>query len=620
MGVSGLNNTTHPNPQPNNLKYYCQKQLNQRRNKLKASMKNQHLLITILFTTIILLSSVNHDLPYEQDQGSKAAKIINLTKTNTIFQPLSQRNFYRDHLFSLYYMLLAVVYKFVGGNIYLVMNMCSVFMGIIFFTSLSILLNKALKTSVLINWIVFFSMPGLTTIFLFGNEVAFSLSFFILSLVSLTLYRQRSGRIFGASFFCASLVCRPDIIFLFPFWLGWLFWIEGDNKPIKQVIMTIFEVVCYLLAISIIYWVIFIRKFEIGPMFYTYNTNIKLFISYITYPFNLTIVIIGVLKLIQLLIKKNKIAFILPLLLLPVFYYIRMLTSYKFALSLAFLFGIPAVMYIDSLKNRGKTLALALICIWYFVSVTPFGIVGFRDGANLYIPSADGAIPSGSYIWFYKYVHDGFYSAKYRSEIESIQQVIQYHRANPEKEIALIGRFNTHFLLSELAASEYYFQIDEWIGKWHKESFPDLPGTHFFMLQRSYLSLEKMPKEVKDKFLVFLETGRIKGLDLDSEEERPFPLVIETGDLVPKNNDPQLASRILFAYQHYDKQGFVQSNLESELFRPTFWIRKGENSAFEPTPIYEDNEWECYQTEIQNSSIWVTELPTIYFSERNPNE
>lgn len=585
-----------------------------------ATSENVQLLLITFLTIIFMAFSVNLSVPFEQDQGSKAAKITYMVKSNTIFEPLSGPRFYRDNLFSLYYIISAIIYKVTGGDVFVVMNLLSVFLGIIFFSSLSVLLHKVIHTSHFTNWVVFISMPILTTTFLYGNEVAFSITFFVLSLVFLSFSQTKWKRMFSALFLCASAFCRPDITLLIPFWIGWYLWIKGYAFSDKRMWCDILELFGSFLATALIYWFFFVRKFELGPLSFDYHTNIKLLLAYMTYPFNLTIVLIGTLSIGLLIVKREKIVLLLFFLTLPVFFYFNNLSSPKYIIGLAFFFGIPTVMFLGRIKFKERFLALALICIWYLTSITPYGMVNFRDGAGLFIPTADGPIPSGSYFWFYRFVREGFYSSKYKGEIESARRMIQYMDENPDENIMIVGRFNDHFLLSELAASPFYTEIPEWMKRWYVDSFPELPRVRYIMPQRAYLSFNNMSAKMQSKFLSFLIEGRVRGIAKTPEEEIVFPFVIEIGDAIPPNTDPNLAGRILFVYKYYKGEGIMNTNIGPEFYSPTYWLKASRSLSIDADTIHEDNEWKCYSSIIPNSQIWVTEMPDVYSTEQDPNE
>lgn len=573
-----------------------------------------------LFTAVFLALSVNVFLPYEQDQGSKAAKIVYMVRSNTIFEPLSGPRFYKDSLFSLYYMISAIVYKAAGGNIFSVMNMLSVFMGVIFFSSLSMLLNKVIHTSYITIWAVFFSVPILTTTFLYGNEVAFSITFFVISLVFLSFSQTRLARFWSALFLSASVLCRADIILLVPFWVGWYLWIEGFSLSNKETIGGALEVLVSFALITILYWFIFIRRLEIPSLSFEYHTNLKLLVAYLVYPYNPTLVLLGAIGICYLILKKQRVVLFLFCLTLPFFFYLNNLSSPKYIISLAFFWGIPALMLLNKMSGTGKIFTFACIGVWYLISITPYGINGFRDGAALFIPTADGPVPSGSYLWFYEYSSEGFYSAKYKGEMESAQEMVRYISTKASSNVAMVGRFNDHFLITALAMSPYFTEIPVWMEKWNMDAFPERPGIRSIMPQRAYLSVNNMSAHVREKYTAFLADGRIRGIADATTENTVFPSVIEIGDAVPPNSDPDLVNRLLFIYDYYAGEGIVNTSIDPKINRPTYWVHTSTVVPGDAEPIYQDDEWKCYTRILPGSQIWVTELPVVYSSEQDPNE
>ena len=240
----------------------------------------------------ILCFAVNVDLPYEQDQGSKAAKILYLVKSGQEFSPVEGPEFYRDYLFSFYYIFMAVVYRFTGGDIIRFMNYSSVILGIVYFCTISILLRKTYNVDYLTSWIVFISIPIVVITFIYGNEAALSQVLFALSLLVFS-YRFWGYTAIGALLFGLSIATRADMVLLLPFWLCWLI-NNCSSKPFDKDTLKYASQVISLLGVFLsAYWIIFLRESNFGSLTFQYDTNNKLLASYITYPFNISLIVIG---------------------------------------------------------------------------------------------------------------------------------------------------------------------------------------------------------------------------------------------------------------------------------------------------------------------------------------
>ena len=383
------------------------------------------LMLFVIATMLVLGFTINLEYPFEQDQGSKAAKILYQVHNNTILDPLSGPGFYRDHLFSFYYIVSSLFYKLFGGNIYAFMNSMSMFMGVIFFTSLLILLKRAFHIPYLYSWVVFISMPPLIITFTYGNEVAFSFTFFTLSLSFLTL--RKIWRLFPAVIFLVcSIFSRADAILLVPFWFAFL-WLFNSNRNhrkliIKELILSILLVFCF----AVVYFLVFIHHIpDIGSVSFKMHTNIKLLLAYFIYPFCPSILFLGALGY-AFIVRTDKRMLVLILLLLPALFYFRNLSSPKYIIWFSLFIGIPSAALLVKVGAKYKAIALSLIGIWWFVSITPWGISGTRAGAYWSLPTADGYMPTGSYISFYQNIHGGFYQVKYKDEIETLNKAVDY--------------------------------------------------------------------------------------------------------------------------------------------------------------------------------------------------
>jgi hypothetical protein len=299
-------------------------------------------------------------------------------------------------------------------------------------------------------------------------------------------------------------------------------------------------------------------------------------------------------------------------------FYAWNLSSPKYIISLALLFGITSSYFLHTSKKWVKITSVGLVAIWYFISISPYGLFFFREGAGIIIPTADGAIPSGSYIWFYQNVRNGFYQQKYESEIESFQRALIYIESIPNNQGAIVGSFNTQFADLDLAQSDHYAELRQWIRQnVFLDRFPNENKSKYVLLQRTYLSINKMDPQIKDKFLEYLKNGQIRTI---VNESNPFPSVIEVGDYIPFGNDVELSKRILFATGYYRDNGFLKSDTAYEFYWPSYWVKtmvSGGGQAYQA--LYNDSQWSMYSQSVKDGQLWMLELPSFYLGERNPN-
>ena len=273
-------------------------------------------------------------------------------------------------------------------------------------------------------------------------------------------------------------------------------------------------------------------------------------------------------------------------------------------------------MFISTLNRTGKLAMLCSILIWWVVSITPFGVKGLMTGPEIFIPTADGSIPSGAYAGFYQFNREGFYSNKYRGEIVGLIRAIPY-LVDPNRSYQIVGSFNEHFLKMAIIESEQWQRIEELVAFSSVNQFPDNPETRALMLQRTYLSVEKMPESLKKEFIIFLKNGQVR--NLYPSEKDSFPQLIEIGNSVQKGNDLDLGGRILFVQDFYGGNAITSSTRAPILYKPTFWLRKDSKTSIVQAAIYQDADWTCSISWVEGSETWILELPEIFANERDPN-
>jgi hypothetical protein len=578
-------------------------------------------LLIVVLTTTMLGFTVNLKLPYEQDQGTKAAKILYLTKTNNILHPESGPAHYRDWMFSFYYILLSALYKLFGGgsNIFGFMNVASVLMGVVFFVSICYALRRTYGIRYMESWIIFISMPVLIIVFTYGNEVAFSFAFFAVAMAVLCSPLQYRS-VIAAAFIAASMFCRSDILFLIPFLLGWTALYGGPRSGWREMLKRVVIVVFMVGMFCLLHWLFFLRSFPPSSSeLYVigHHIIIKFFVATLLYPFCPTIVLLGLGALaFYLVIKRQKEVLILTLLALPLGYYFNQLSSPKFIISFALFYGIPAAIALSRMKFLFKTATVLGIGIWWVLSVTPYGgITGPSQGPLFFFPTADGRYPTGSYLTFYDKVRRGWFQERYLAEYRGAKKAVQYIKTSNNK-ARLYGNFNSHFLILALVEEGFY----DWSGEnwpWDINSLPIRPKTQILMMSRSYLRSGAIDKQQWEKISEWLRNGQIRPI---CDEDSPFPLVIEIGDTVVSGTNYDLGKRILFLNTYCKGNGAIETSYYSSLFFATSWVRKEAAVSLKELPIYTDKEYYCFSSYVPGGTLWRMPMPYMYFNERAPEK
>jgi hypothetical protein len=582
-----------------------------------ATRKIFFTLLIVVLTTTVLAFTVNLKLPYEQDQGTKAAKILYLTKTNNISHPQSGPAHYRDWMFSVYYILMSALYALFGGgsNIFGFMNVASVLMGVVFFVSICYALRRTYGIRYIESWIIFISMPVIIIIFTYGNEVAFSFAFFAVAMAVLCSplpYRS----VIAAACMAASMFCRSDMLFLTPFILVWAALYGGPDLSWKRILERVTTIALLIGLFCVVHWLLFLRSLPvIKPLdYYKYNTNIKLFIANLVYPFCPTIVLLGLGSVIFYLVKRRKGIFIVLLLSIPLVYYFKALASPKYIISFALFYGIPASIALNQMKRPFKLCAIVGIGLWWVVSISPYGVRGPEQGSLFFLPTADGRFPTGSYLTFYDRVRRGWYQERYLAEYLGAKNAVQYITTSNNK-ARLYGFFNGHFLILALIEEGSY----DWSEKtwpWDSDSLPIGPTTQILMISRSYLRSDAIDKQQWEKVSKWLKNGQVRPI---CDKDSPFPLVIEIGDTVAPGTDRDLGNRILFLDTYCKGNGAIKTSYYSSMFFTTSWLRKKDAVGLKELPIYTDNEYYCFSSYVPGGTLWRMPMPHMYYRERDPD-
>ena len=573
-------------------------------------MKRKWSILTVaVMAFFVLLFSTNFmGFPPETDQFSKAGKIEYIEDHNTFFNPLYGPK-YRDYFFSFYYVFSALIYKLFGGNIFNNMNFQSVILGTIFLSSISYLLCRIHSINPFYTFFVFLSMPIIVTTFSYGNEVAYSLTLFTSSLLS-AIISFRFRYLLSAILYCMAIFCRSDLVLTVPFWVAWMSFYSADHEDILGRFKMGTKALAYLIICCFIYWILFLRSFpNISSATFEYETNLKLLAAYLTYPFCLSLAILGLIGYFLVFLKQDKKAWIYLLLLVPALFYINKLTTPKYIIILTLFFGVSAAFMISKLKPTLKVIAISSVLVFWFISISPYGIK-ILNGYHFIVPTDDGPIPTGAYLSFYDHLRRGFYRAEYRDEIESSQDIVKY--LSTQKDDFIVIPYNFQIIHYYIHKSELAKSYD--IERYRLNSREFYRSKRVIMARRRYLKSAKMPEE----FLEYLKNGQVRSI---TSNNQILPSFVEIGAWVPKGTNITLGNRILFFHNYYKGYGsLVYSEGFPKMYNTSCWM---ENHGKTVAPqqgveLYKDEHYTVLSSISKNCKYYGYELPTFYYKNKPP--
>lgn len=574
------------------------------------------LILLFFLSGFLLLYSVNLNLPFEGDQIAKAAKIIFVSQEKSFFNSLGEIEFYRDHLFSFFYILYSLFYSVFGGNIFASMNLLAVILGAVFLCSISVILAKVYGVGWIYTLLIFLSMPVVVETFSYGNEVACALTFLSLSLaVTTTAFRWRF--LVSSALFCLSIFSRADYVFLIPFWLCWIAVYTWRGKNHIEFLRKVAYLIGFLGLFCTLYWVILLRSFtlDLGGHIGQYNFSPKILLAFLSYPFCIAVVLLGLAGNFLLFYEHRSKALVNILLLLPLIYYANILTSPKFIILLCLFYGIPAALFLSRVNIKIKVISFLLIAVCWFLSISPFGIK-FSDAQHWVIPASDGSIPTGGYFAFYKSARAGETSdqLQLRELLETGKEVFAYIQKFPGDYLFSFDTFNERLFLYELITeSEKGFKNalkDFRYQSWSPELSSKLQNStnKILLIRKSYL-------QNSDFVNKFLNSGQVRN---PPQDDSILPRFIEIGQSIPVGYNTDLGKRILFVSNYFDGNVPIPSR-KSQVFKKSLcWIEHSKTLKSAESPSYSDTNYSLYSS-LNNSQCKYlnSDYPVVYYGEKN---
>jgi hypothetical protein len=545
-------------------------------------------------------------VPYEQDQMSKAAKILHMSKSGTHLDPVSGISGYRDRLFSLYYIVSSIFYSISGVGIFLSGNVLSSIFGVLS----SLLIAEFSKNNFDIKeWsslFILINIPIFVVTFSYSNEMAMSFTLFMSSLVVID-YGFRYNTVVSGVLFGAACFSRPDASLLIPFWMIWQY-LKADGSEEREILKSLVSLAVFGFSYS--FYVLGEIPLDVSTGF-KWGGNLKLTAAMMSYPFGIPVLLVALYGAYIILVRERKTkGFGLLATLLPVFFYIGNLSSPKYLFYLIVPVAVAAGRGLQRMTWPTRYASIAFMLVFWVVSISPFGVKFGEEGARWYLPTADGAIPTGSYAFFYTKPDVESQRAKYAHEIANAEKVAEYVDAESDT-VTLAGGMNGHALTYVAVKNGYDGRIP---GMQRTFEVPEKEST-VIMARRSYLWGMRMSEALAEKFKTWLADGRVSPIYCD---KCLFPSLVEVGNKVDIGKNIDLGKRILFVNKYTKGYSSMKSNVFVDEYRSLDWVRnKGENSRLKGA-VYTGSVASAYGRDVPGGIVTRMSMPYEYTDFKNP--
>lgn len=569
--------------------------------------------IVVAAVCLVFFGTLAHPtLLWEQDQASKAARILVMLQHGELLRPFdpATTEIYQDAFFTFYYIVCAFIYKLTGGNLFGLMNHLSVVFGAIGLAGIITALRRAHGVPWYVSLPLFLSVPIVVMTFSYGNEVALSFGLFGVALAAAS-FGGKWARLVSPLVMVLACFARADMALICPYWLGWTLIYGLHVKNVKEALRCAVIIGIVFLIVTLIYGAVVFRGaipkslgFGLG------HVGWILWFGNITFPFCPSLIVVGGIGTLLLLYRRRKEALLNLLLLLPLVVYFNNLYSPKYLIAMSIFYIVPVSWILLTSRAWLRGLIIASIAFWWIFSLSNFGFFGPKQGPFWYLPTADNGIPTGSYLTFYKKVHEGFYNQRYVGEIESLEKAVtQLCSARPQEPQVLWGNFNMH-LLYYVTARQGHF--DDYLSyfNWSSElKLPDDPRTRVFMVQPSYLWVKVLPPEGLAKFDEWMSDGRVRE---SIGNAGPFPWMVEVGPLVPAGSDLNLGKRILFVDQHYLGSLSMPRMEMVPAYATLAWVPRQLSGGDVSGVVYADEKFIALDHAVEGSKIYGLHFPKAY--------
>ncbi|HEX2475595.1 MAG TPA: hypothetical protein VHK01_12660, partial [Lacipirellulaceae bacterium] len=473
--------------------------------------------VILLASLAIFAYTVNLSSPWESDQSAKAAQILEIADANDYLLSDSLTRCYFLKLYSLYYSVSGLVYDIVGGPIFRFMNLSSILAGVLLVLSTAYTVRNALGAHPLWSAAVLLSMPLVVVSSTYGNEAIWALAMLALALFLATCRIPSLYYSSGVAMACA-IFCRADMVFAGPFWIAWAAIFGPVDEPRVPLVRRLLWLAIAFCAASGLLWILLVREIPEPPLAFEFNTNFMLMAAFLSYPFNPSIVIIAAIGWLALWKLHARYAMVHLLLLLPLAFYFRNLSSPKYVILFILFYGIPAALLLSRGAWYVRACGVAAILFWWVVGLSNFGVFGPGQAALWYVPSADGPIPTGGYVKFYERAREGFYQAK---QVERIELTRQLAAATSliAADVRVLGQYDeisrpyVRYLRRHEGAD-----IDPLFPAQAKEG-----DNKFVMVRTGYIGLARFAPKWVETVRGYLERGQVRAMPGSAAEAKPFP-------------------------------------------------------------------------------------------------
>jgi hypothetical protein len=582
-----------------------------------------HALQLVAATAIVIVAlayTVNLSMPWESDQVPKAAQIIEIANRHDYLLSSDLPDTYRLRLFPLYYSVSGLLYSAIGGNVFAFMNLSSVVIGAaagIFFVEA---LRRAFGVGPVWSAITIVAMPLFVITFSYGNEVAWSMAFFFLSLAlvaSPSVWQHYAGGVAVA----AALSCRADILLLAPYWLAWTALYCRTPQPEPWFKRLLRPSAAFILAEALL-WVALVRQVPEGDASFGFGWNPLLIVAYLVYPFNPSVVLLGAVGWALLLRKYRAYAICHLLLLIPFAFYARNLASPKYLASLMLFYGLPTAWLLNLARPGMRAAMLALIGLWAMFGISNYGVFGPNRASVWYLPTADGPCPVGGYLHFYSKARQGEYQVKQVSHVAQFAALVKSapHLDGPYRIIGIWPSSVVPYFraLEQLGTPEQRDRLEQiFRATLTPEDSPPLETRSLAVLS-GYTDLAHMNDALAEKTREWLRRGQLRPLDPTATD--PLPTWIELGDHIPENENAELGQRLLFATKHDQEQMIFELPSFVADYRSTTWLPAEAAALLKgaPEPIYRDEEFVAFDKSIDGGKTYGFVWPAKYFRMKSP--
>jgi hypothetical protein len=516
----------------------------------------------------------------------------------SLFQPPL---YFKEPQQPLYYLISYLLFPILGQDPYGAMNMVSVIMGIFFMGAVAYAIRKTFSVPYWTTWLLFISTPMFVLTFTFSNEMAVAMCFLALALAC-NVAHWRFGYVLSGFFCGLAFWAYLPIALLGPMFLGWVYFTPADLSSRERMVRVVRVSVTFFVTTMIIWSVFIMQVPRVFP--FEEESTLQYKTAVLVYGSSPGVFLISVLTVLGYFTMRLRKAFFLLLGLLPVLFFPGVF-SHKHLFICSFAIVVPAAIAVGRSRWWLRCVLLTTIGMWFLLSISPFGVYGPVQGADIFLPTNDGPCPTGAYWGFYRNAKRGVYQEQYADEIYSAERGIDALIASNGDE-KMAGNFNHHFVipyLFRLGRQDKKTQLR--IGS--RDEWPE--SGRFIIIRRSYIRSNGLSADMNHQMDEWLQSGKVRIVDIGDTEV--FPVVIEVGHDVPENNERALGKRILFARHYGNYNGMVETKLISAAFNPLYWVPAGQTNNIPFSPVYSDTQFSAYTKPVPCASIWRLRFPNV---------